>query len=185
MIAIKKILVPTDLTDRSVPVIGFAIALAKKNAAQVNALHVLAAKSMQDSYSHPYVTDELVTPVELSSRAGSQGEMESVFDKRKRLIEDFLRQKIAPEILKGVMINPLIRFGKTVEETIAAAKEEQSDLIVMASGASGLARLFSGGLTERIVEVAPCPVLLVQPSAEVRTEADERVPIALIEKWAA
>ena len=48
-------------------------------------------------------------------------------------------------------------FAPTVEETIAAAKEEQSDLIVMASGASGLARLFGGGLTDRIARGAPVP----------------------------
>ena len=39
MLSIKKILVPTDFSDISVPAIGYAISLAKKNAAEVTVMH--------------------------------------------------------------------------------------------------------------------------------------------------
>ena len=44
MLAIKKILVPTDLSDVSLSAIAYAISLAKKHAAEVTVLHVFRAK---------------------------------------------------------------------------------------------------------------------------------------------
>jgi nucleotide-binding universal stress UspA family protein len=113
------------------------------------------------------------------------GRSDGIFETKKRLIYDFLQQKVSLEILKSVKINSVVRFGKPVKEIVAAAKEEQSDLIVMASRGSGLARLFAGSVTERVARHAPCPVISIQPSAEVRTEHDDRVPVSLIDKWAA
>jgi universal stress protein A len=184
MITIKKILVPTDLSDLSVPAIGYAISLAKKSPAEVAVLHVLPSKAMQERFSQRYVTDGLLTTGSPSD-AGPSINLDSIIERRARLIHDFLRREIAADILKGVKINPIVKFGKTVEEIVAAAKEEQSDLIIIASRGSRLARLFGGTLTERIAGRAPCPVLSIQPWAEVRTEQDKRVPVALIEKWAA
>ena len=55
----------------------------------------------------------------------------------------------------------------------------------MTSRGSSLRHLFGGSITERVVRTAPCPVLSMQPSAEVRTEKDERLQIKLIDQWAA
>ena len=74
---------------------------------------------------------------------------------------------------------------KVVDEIVSAAKELQSDVIVMTSHVSRLTRLFRGSFTERVIRKAPCPVLTILPSAEVRTDKDERVPVRLIDKWAA
>jgi nucleotide-binding universal stress UspA family protein len=185
MIVIKKILVPTDLSNISLSAIGYAISLAKKHAADVTVLHVLPNKAMDERFALGYVTDELITSTPASAGGGRQSNLQDIFERKQRLIHDFLHQKIGPEILKSVKINPLIRFGKTVKEIVAAAKEEHCDLIVMTSQRSGLMRLLRGTFTEWIVRHAPCPVLSIQPSAEVRTEQDERVPVKLVDKWAA
>jgi hypothetical protein len=84
-----------------------------------------------------------------------------------------------------VKIRPLVKLGKVVEEIIAAAKEEKCDLIVMTSQGGTLRRLFGASITERIVRHAPCPVLSMQLSAQVRTENDERLEVKLINQWAA
>jgi nucleotide-binding universal stress UspA family protein len=108
--------------------------------------------------------------------------MDSLLERRKRIIQDFVQQKIGSAGLGGIKITALVRFGKPVDEILAAAKEEQADLIVMnREPGLSLRRHF----TDRIAKQAPCPVLSLQISAEVRTENNERVPINLLEKWAA
>jgi nucleotide-binding universal stress UspA family protein len=181
MLTIKKILVPTDFSDVFVPAIGYAIALAKKNAAEVTVVHAFSTKGIQEHFSERYVTDGLVTPTGVRR----QSDLDNIIEKKKWILDNFLQQNIGPELLKGVKINSLVRLGKAVNEIVAAATEEQSDLIVVASRGSGLARLFGGTVTERITRRAPCPVLSIRPSAEVRTDQDKRVPVTLIEKWAA
>jgi universal stress protein A len=183
MIGIKKILAPTDFSDLSVAAIGYAISLAKKHGAEVTVLHALPMKAMQERFTPGYVTDGLLTPADVP--IGRPPELDSILETKKRLIHDFLQQKVGPEILKSAKINSLVRFGKTTKEIVAAAKEEQCDLIVMASRGSGLTRLFGGSITERVARHALCPVVSIQPAAEVRTEDDNRVPVSLIDKWAA
>jgi universal stress protein A len=187
MISIKKILVPTDLSSISLSATAYAISLAKKHAAEVTVLHVLPSKAIkeQELFAPGYVTEGLITPAGAPAGAGRQSNLENICEREQRLVHDFLHQKIGHEILKSVKINALVRFGKTAKEVVAAAKEERSDLIVMTSHRSGLTRLLRGTITEWIIGRSPCPVLSIQPAAEVRTEQDERVPVKLMDKWAA
>jgi universal stress protein A len=185
MISIKKIIVPTDFSNASVPAIAYAISLAKNHGAEVGVLHTFPTVAMREHYSQPLLTEGAVSPTGVPLGVSRQPDLDNILETKKQLLYSFLRENIGPELLKAVKINALVRFGKIVDEIVAAAKEEQSDLIVMTSHGSGLRRLFGGGYTEWIVRHAPCPVLAIQPSAEVRTEKDERVPVMLMEKWAA
>jgi nucleotide-binding universal stress UspA family protein len=48
-------------------------------------------------------------------------------------------------------------------EIIAAAREEEADLIVMGThGRTGLAHALIGSVAEKVVRKAPCPVLTVR-----------------------
>ena len=183
MIAIKKILVPTDLSSESVPAIGYAISLARDHGAEVIIVHTLPAKVLNPSSA--YFSGEMgsagVGPI---ARAGHPS-VENLFESGKQVLRNFLEQKIAPDLLRGVQITPLVRLGKVVDEIVSAAKEAQADVIVMTSQASPLWRLLRGSFIERTIRKAPCPVLTILPSAEIRTDKDERVPIRLMDKWAA
>jgi universal stress protein A len=56
-----------------------------------------------------------------------------------------------------------IRVGRPAHEIIAAAREWQADLIVIAShGRRGVPRLLLGSVAEEVVRHAPCPVLVVR-----------------------
>ena len=114
-----------------------------------------------------------------------QSSVENIYETKKQLLLGFLQQKIAPEFRKMVKVRAVVKLGKVSEEIIVGAREEQCDLIVMTSRGARLRRLFGGSITERIVRRAPCPVLSMQPSAEVRTENDERLQVKLIDQWAA
>jgi nucleotide-binding universal stress UspA family protein len=184
MITIKKILVPTDFSNFSVAAIGYASSLAKSHGAEVLVLHAVPVAAMKERFAPGYVTEGLIEPAG-ASMAGGQPNVEGLFEAKKQLVVNFLGQKIAPETLNSVKIRPVIRLGKVVEEIVAAAKEEQCDLIVITSHASRLRRLFHGSFTDRVIRGAPCPVLSIQPSAEIRTDKDERLAVRLIDRWAA
>lgn len=185
MLNINKILVPTDLSAVSVPAIGYALSLAKDHGAEVIVLHTVAARAMKEHLSGSYVTEGLISPAAIPAAAVHARSLESLSETKRRHLHNFLGQKIASELLGAVKVTPRINFGKVVEEIVATAKEEQCDLIVMTSRGSRLRHLFHGSFTERVVHQAPCPVLSIQPAAELRTEKDKRVQARLIEKWAA
>ena len=181
MIAIKKILVPTDLLDSSLPAIGYALSLARNHAAEVCVLHVLPNKSIREDFSPGYLPGGLVEAGTIGGATPVAG-LDSVLERKRRIVNDFVQQRIASELLKPAKVSALVRFGKPMREIVAAAKEEQADLIVM-NRRTGLA--LGGHLSDRIIKQAPCPVLTMQPSAEIRTEQNERVPLNHMQKWAA
>jgi nucleotide-binding universal stress UspA family protein len=140
---------------------------------------------MKDHYTQGYVTEGLIPPGQAPVGVPPQPSVENLFETRKQRLINFLEQKIGPALLNRVTIRPYIKLGKVVEEIVATAREERCDLIVMTSQASRIRRLLRGSLTERVVRRAPCPVITIQSSAEIRTEKDERLPVNRIDKWAA
>jgi nucleotide-binding universal stress UspA family protein len=184
MLTIKKILVPTDLSAVSVPAIGYASSLAKDRDAEVVLLHVIPVEAMKKRFTAGY-GEGLAFPAETSVNVPRQSDLDSIYEQKKQLVLAFVQQKIGPDLRTNLKIRPLVKLGKVVEETIAAAKEEQCDLIVMTSEGGRLKHIFSGSNTERIVRHAPCPVLSMQPSAQIRMEEDHRLQVKLIDQWAA
>jgi nucleotide-binding universal stress UspA family protein len=184
MIAIKKILVPTDLSDLSVPAIGYASCLARDRDAELILLHVAPMTAMRQHFTGGY-GDGLVLPADTPVTTQQSPGIDSVYEQKEQLIARFVQDKIAPDLRRGVKIRPLVKFGKVVDETIAAAKEEQCDMIVIMSEGARLKKIFGMSNTERIVQQAPCPVLSMQPAAQVRTENDQRLQVTLTDQWAA
>ena len=61
------------------------------------------------------------------------------------------------------MIGALTATGKPFLEIIRIAKRENMDLIVMGThGRTGLPHMLIGSTAEKVVRMAPCPVLTVQ-----------------------
>jgi nucleotide-binding universal stress UspA family protein len=184
MITIKKILVPTDLSTVSVPAIGYAGSLAKDHDAEIVLLHVISTETMKQHFAGGYA-DGLGFPTEVQTGIRREPNVENIYETKKQVVLGFLDQRIGSDFRKMIKVRPLVKLGKLVDEIIAAAKEEKCDLIVMTSEGAGLRRLLGGTVTERVVRHAPCPVLSMQLSAEVRTENDERLQVKLINRWAA
>jgi nucleotide-binding universal stress UspA family protein len=56
--------------------------------------------------------------------------------------------------------------GVPYEQIINVAEAEHVDLIIMAThGRTGLSHLFLGSVAERVVHMAPCPVLIIRATA--------------------
>src|ERR1700722_3731216 len=64
---------------------------------------------------------------------------------------------------KGLEAESILRTGNPYEEIVNAAKQIGADLIVIGShGYTGLSRLLLGSTADRVLQYAPCPVLVVK-----------------------
>jgi nucleotide-binding universal stress UspA family protein len=65
-----------------------------------------------------------------------------------------------------------VRTGNAAKEILEAARETNADLMVMGTrGRTGIAHIVMGSVAERVVRLAPCPVLTLK-AATVRSAAD-------------
>jgi nucleotide-binding universal stress UspA family protein len=183
MITIRKILVPMDFSNVSVPAIGYAISLAKDHNAEVLVLHAVSIKEVRENFPDRYIAPGAGMAVDGPGIAGPRLDLEDALETKKQLLRSFLGQKIGAQMLNTVKVTPLARLSGVVEGIVATAKEEQCDLIVMTSRGPSLVRsLLRDSHMESVVRKAPCPVLSIQPSAEVRTEKNERLSVRLMEQ---
>jgi nucleotide-binding universal stress UspA family protein len=64
---------------------------------------------------------------------------------------------------RNLKVHGVVRKGQAYQAITDLAREEQINLIIMGShGHTGLTRLLMGGVTERVIGHAPCPVLVVK-----------------------
>ena len=151
---VKRVLVPTDFSDCSQEAMEYAIPLAQALQAQVFLLHVMEPPvyGLDFSLTHP-------------------GTSHSV---RQKLVE-MIQQSVDRMRELGIEAKGNLVTGVPFVEIIKAAKKHEAGLIVMGThGRSGLAHLWLGSTTERVIQRAHCPVLTVkreeQPSIPLEKE---------------
>jgi nucleotide-binding universal stress UspA family protein len=162
MIKIEQILVPSDFSKASLPAIGYALSLASDYGAELTVLHAIPTDVMKKKVLGDTITQETFMFTGGSTFWIPDPLIDDLVGDKQLALYNFLQEKIKPELLKAVKVTPLVRLGNVVEEI-------------------GLGRIFSSSLTSKVVQLAPCPVLSIQPSARVKTGRGERVPIRLME----
>ena len=66
----------------------------------------------------------------------------------------------------GLKVRPALRTGVPHEEIVALATDELADLLVIGThGRGGVSRVLLGSVADRVVRLAPCPVLTVRGPA--------------------
>jgi nucleotide-binding universal stress UspA family protein len=81
-------------------------------------------------------------------------------------------------VRNGVAWKPKVALGKVADEIVAAAIQEEVDLIVMARRERGvLARTLRRSISEAVTRNAPCPVLSIYPTQVIRPPQGWRVPM--------
>jgi len=70
---------------------------------------------------------------------------------------------------EGLEARACLRRGLADQEIVALARDERADLIVIGThGRAGMSRMLLGSVTDRVVRLAPCPVLTVrEPDGEL------------------
>jgi universal stress protein A len=144
---IKKILVPTDLSELSIAALEYAASLSLIYHAKIYMLYVVEGEPKHETVSvkphRPQVTGACV----------EEGEKE---------LHRFVYWKLR-EI--GDVIE-VVRVGKAETEIQRFVEEEGIDLIVMAThGRTGLAHVLMGSVAERVVRMSSVPVMTVKPES--------------------
>ncbi|WP_417214115.1 universal stress protein [Bizionia sp.] len=138
----KKIIVPIDFSEYSEYALETAAILAKKNNAEILALHMLE------------MSETILTK-------GSDGQMESLF--LIKLAEKRFGEFLDKSYLEGVKVTPIVKHFKVFREVNEVAKANQADLIIMGSqGSSGIKEYFVGSNTEKVVRYSDIPVLVIK-----------------------
>jgi len=148
---VKKILAPTDLSDLSC--IGLRYAMETAGEAQAEVVVYLAVPIGEDWFP---------------SSEGANPERDYVA-REKILLDKFLRDKFADE-LGRLKITQKVAVGAASSSIVEFAEHEKVDMIVMSThGRTGLAHILIGSVTEKVVERAPCPVLVVPRPRQAST----------------
>jgi len=145
----RVILVPIDFSQHSKRTIDYALRFAVRYNARIRLLYVLQIPDYAvTAYEHRQQgCEELRSQVDWAEEE-AQGNL------------DALENEL---LSKGIEAKAYLRVGYPFEEIVLMANDPEVDLIIIGShGRSGIKRLLVGSTAERVVEHAPCPVLVVK-----------------------
>jgi nucleotide-binding universal stress UspA family protein len=163
MTHVTRILCATDFSEQARHAMTCAVALARAWKATLVVLHVhrLSAPLLVG----PYLGSELAAPLPLAA--------EERDELREALVEFVRAARVA-----GVRVDTRLEEAVRVPYSIAdCAAAERANLIVIGThGRSGFERWVLGSVTERLLRVAPVPLLTVPPRVE---ETDSGRPMSI------
>ncbi|HEY7494367.1 MAG TPA: universal stress protein [Candidatus Tectomicrobia bacterium] len=145
----QHFLVPIDFSEYADYALDYAMALARKLPARLTLLHVIHAMpvgvtDMGTALPYSYLQD-----LEAEIAQNLQGYLKRVQDAN----------------LEG---DTVVVHGVPFDEIVQTAKTKNINLIIMGShGRTGLGRLFLGSVAEKVVRLAPCPVLVTRQATQV------------------
>ena len=158
MIAIKKIMFPTDFSESADAALGMALLLAKNFEAELIMFHSVVLHSDdvgEDVYSRFPDLNECISML-----------IENADSKLEKTIDDSGRLTVKQIVRRGL---------STVDEILNYANEEKVDLLVMGThGRRGISHFLLGSVTEQVVRAADCPVLTIRKSAAASEKNDIR-----------
>jgi nucleotide-binding universal stress UspA family protein len=68
---------------------------------------------------------------------------------------------------EGLTVDTVLVRGTPFREIVEIAQTQQVDLIIMGThGRTGMAHLLMGSVAERVVRLAPCPVMVTREKAK-------------------
>ncbi|MGH7264281.1 MAG: universal stress protein [Candidatus Rokuibacteriota bacterium] len=146
----KKILHPTDFSEGAERARAEAVRLAKSLGAELLLLHVAVEAPL--------------------FREGplSMPEVARVYAAQRKWASETLAARAATTRESGVSAAEWrLVVGEPVEAIVKVATDGRFDLIVMATHGRGpLERFFLGSVADRVIRLAPCPVLTVRQTPE-------------------
>ena len=146
MIAIKNVLVATDFSAPSGTALNYGRAMARAFGAQLHVLHV---------FEPLWITSADVVGGGVPLATMIQG----LEDTARKQLEDAVTEEDRRD-LKAVSV--MLTSESPAREIAHYANDQKVDLLVIGThGRSGLTRLLIGSVAEKVVRLAPCPVLTV------------------------
>ena len=140
----QRFLVPVDFSEDANQAVKYAIDLASKLGARMTLLHVIQLLPLGSGDMGVIVPYTYFQDLEADITSRMQAYLE-------RVTAAGLEGEIA--VVRGVPF----------QEILETAKMQQVDLIIMGTqGRTGLQHVLMGSVAEKVVRLAPCPVLVVR-----------------------
>jgi len=150
----QKILCSTDFSEPSYAALKTAEELALHFSADLVIVHVVL----------PIPTTQV-----LPTGAPSHFNIAMYEKQLQESAEQSLDKVIHEKVSDKVRVHPVVTLGQAADRIVETAKDEQIDLIVMAThGRTGWRHFVFGSVAERVLRLAPCPVLTVHAPRENR-----------------
>ena len=141
-----RIVVPTDFSTCSEEAWRVARSVAATSRAELVLTHVLTEA--------PLYRESVMTQVR------------PVYEGARKWVEGALQDWVAKARAEGLNARATLRTGVPYREVVALATDERADLIVIGTrGRGGIDRALLGSVADRVVRLAPCPVLTVREPA--------------------
>lgn len=143
----KTILVPLDGSKRAEAILPYVEDLARQSQGRLVLLQVI------DPWSYSSVAPNGALP----------SLYDSLIEQLRQNAETYLAAIKADLLSQGIEVKARVGVGSAVNQIMAAAQQEQADLIAMAShGRTGLQRVFYGSVAAGVLHVVDRPLLLVR-----------------------
>ena len=144
----KHILVPTDFSDYANYAVDYALELATTLQARLTFAHII--------HLTPLVMGDLgslgISPYLVEIETDAQQRMQALLDRVQKA---------------GLQGETIVVHGIPFQVIIETAESRDVDLIVMGThGRTGLTHVLMGSVAEKVVRLAPCPVLVTRGTAE-------------------
>ncbi|MEX2221242.1 MAG: universal stress protein [Candidatus Rokuibacteriota bacterium] len=141
-----RIVVPTDFSTCSEEAWRLARRVAAATGGELILTHVLSEAPL---YGESLMTD-----------------VRHVYEGARKWAEATLEAWVAEARAAGLTARTALRTGVAHREVVALATDERADLIVIGThGRGGVDRALIGSVADRVVRLAPCPVLTVREPA--------------------
>ena len=142
---ISKVLVPIDFSDYSKNALKYAVSFVNRFNSQLFLV---------------YVVEPIIYPPDFSMGQIAIPAVDLDIDKR---AADELKKLADQEIPANIKVKTIVKTGKPFIEIIETAREEDIDLIIIAThGHTGMEHILFGSTAEKVVRKAPCPVLTLR-----------------------
>ena len=143
---VKRILVPTDFSATADAALDYAYVVAERFDASIQLLHVL---------DDPFASEGLSAEAYIGGAPVLRSAL--LRDAQSRLAHRSASRE------QGLSVGSEVLFGHGAKTIAEYASQLAIDLIVMGThGRTGIAHLVLGSVAERLVRIAPCPVLTVR-----------------------
>jgi nucleotide-binding universal stress UspA family protein len=146
MIAIKRVLVATDFSAPSETAVNYARAMARAFGGELHVLHV---------FEPLWITSADVVGGGVALATMIQGLEETA----KKQLDEAVTEEDRRELHA---VSAMVTSESPAREIARYASDHKVDLLVIGThGRSGITRLLIGSVAEKVVRMAPCPVLTV------------------------
>ena len=141
---LRKILCPTDFSEPSYNALNAANELALHFSAALVLLHVVP----------------LAIDIPTSADFYRPSDVATAKARAKEALQDVVEKKISEK----VRIRTEVVVGDPGDEIVKTAADENADMTVIGThGLTGWRRFIFGSVADKVVRLAPCPVLTIQP----------------------